>query len=135
MFDPTPYLKGCYLPNGRRWPEIDCWGLVCAVFAGERGIVLDPYDTTSCGDAPGFAAAVAAESRVWTEVPLDQLRTLDVLLFRNLGRPTHVGVIIEPPRFLHAREGAGICVVSLLDRKQPWRTKRVFAAFRHPLLA
>ena len=134
MFDPSPYLKATYVPGGRRWPLIDCWGLVCAVFQREANIELDPWDTTPCGDVAAFAAAAVSESKAWEEVPLAELRSFDVLLF-SLGRPAHCGVIIQAQTFLHAREGAGICVAALTDQRQPWRASRLFAAYRHPKLA
>ena len=35
------YLRNIHTPNGRIYPHLDCWGLVCYVYKNELNIELD----------------------------------------------------------------------------------------------
>lgn len=135
-FDPTPYQTDRYQANGREWLAWDCWGVCRAVYLAEAGIVLDSWDTNDSRDPARTAAAVAKEAArgIWLEVDRAALRPLDMLLFLESGRPTHCGVVIQAPDFLHAREGSGVHVASLAARSQFW-ARRLVAAYRHRDLA
>ena len=94
--------------NGASGPEsFDCYGLVRAVYAAERGIDLPVI----CVDAHAPMAvrhAMASQSEYshWIEIdgaPQD----FDVVLMSAARHPHHVGVWVAGG-MLHAVEGAGV---------------------------
>ena len=44
------YLLIRHTPNGRKFPFLDCWGLVIEFYRRELGIELDDYTDFSIGD-------------------------------------------------------------------------------------
>ncbi len=92
----TPYRNGGAAP-----PGFDCSGLVQYVFA-EHGIRLprssrDQFDRT-------------------TAVPRDSLSPGDLVFFQTAGHgPSHVGIVIDADRFVHAPSGNGVVRVEHLS--------------------
>jgi hypothetical protein len=119
--DPAPYIGLPYRRGGRERPAVDCWGLVRLVYAEQLGIELDPH-----GDTVGVLGQIAAEARAWIPVPASELRTADVLLLRRIGRPFHVGVVIDPGLLLHTDEGHDAVLQPLA------RIADRFQGYRHP---
>jgi hypothetical protein len=66
----------------------------------------------------------------WRQV--DDPRPGDGVLLRVMGQPVHVGVIVDPPTFLHIARGINAC----LDRlDSPRWNRRVLGIYRHEELA
>jgi len=97
--------------RGRGPRAFDCWGLVRAVLEEQRGVELprwDDYETTS--DQARLAAVVVKARPRFVRVELPEV--CDLVLFRMLGSPSHVGVCVGGTWFLHVMEG----VNSALER-------------------
>ncbi|MBK4737364.1 C40 family peptidase [Noviherbaspirillum sp. DKR-6] len=72
----------------------DCSGLVAYVYREAAGLALR-----------GNAASLARDGR---EVPVDQMRTGDLVFFNTLGRPfSHVGIYLGRGEFVHAPNSRG----------------------------
>lgn len=72
----------------------DCSGLVSYVYREGAGLPLR-----------GNAAALARDGR---EVPVDQMRSGDLVFFNTLGRPfSHVGIYLGRGEFIHAPNSRG----------------------------
>ena len=71
-----------------------------------------------------------AGQRHFANVPLDQIRTGDLLLFR--WKPhlpaKHAGIATSATTMIHAQDGARVCEITLT----PWWRSRLAYAFRFP---
>src|SRR5262245_10616662 len=88
--------------------EFTCWTLLREVYRAEFGIDVPSYAGryTSTRDAEGIAPLVGEEASAhWREVPVGAVLAPDALVFRFMGQPMHVGVVIAPGWFLHVMEG------------------------------
>lgn len=118
--------------HGRDRTGLDCWGLVCLVYREVWGVELPSF-----GDRYGreltleerahIAAIVRGESVDWTRVPPGEERCGDVVLFRMAGAESHLGIVVNGGRFLHARKGTDSCVESY---RSPLWVKRVAGFWR-----
>lgn len=82
----------------------DCSGLVGYVFREAAGITLR-----------GNAAAMARDGR---EVPVDRMRSGDLVFFNTLGRPfSHVGIYLGNGEFVHAPNSRGRVRVEKLTNR------------------
>lgn len=82
----------------------DCSGLVAYVYREAAGIPLQ-----------GSAAALARDGR---EVPVDQMRSGDLVFFNTLGRPfSHVGIYLGNGEFIHAPNSRGKVRVEKLSNR------------------
>ena len=90
-----------------------CWDLCRLVLKREFGVDLPAYDEeyATSQDKAEIARLLRRETALrGTEVPLAQARAGDVIVLRIEGQPWHVGVVMEPPRFLHIEKGLNACV-------------------------
>lgn len=81
---------------GGKRPEagFDCSGLITYVYGEAAGIALN-----------GNAASLARDGR---EVPVDQMRSGDLVFFNTLGhRFSHVGIYLGNGEFIHAPNSRG----------------------------
>jgi cell wall-associated NlpC family hydrolase len=117
----APYIGFPWVEYGRGPDAFDCWGLMRLVYACELGIDV-PCLAGAYAD-PAERAEVDRLRRedprlsVWRDVPADELRPFDVLLFG--GATLHVGVAIDRSRMLHIDRGR-TSEVARLDRMR-WR--------------
>ena len=82
---------------------VDCWGLCRKVLAEVRGIVLPSYHerygaSNRHKEVEAAIRAGLAESWVRTDDP----KPFDLVIFNLGGKPAHVGLVFEAPKFLHA---------------------------------
>lgn len=114
--------------RGRDALGLDCWGLVRLVYDEQLGIDLpslnDGYESTE--DAAAIAGIYEVERSEWIERPGPAPG--DVVMFRLLAIPLHVGVVVDARTFLHTMERRGTCVERLTG---PAWSARVLAFYRH----
>lgn len=120
------------LDQGRTMDGVDCWGLPYLMFPAAAGIDLPAYDTISCFDVDGTAAAIAEGTREWLPVALGEERFLDLVVLNVDGSPTHVGVVVGPGEFLHVQAHHRSRVERLDD---PRWALAVAGVYRHRELA
>ncbi len=90
------YLLIRHTPNGRKFPFLDCWGLVC-FYRRELGIVLDDYTDFSIRD--GYEKE--SEQGGFKEVPGTVAGKGDVIAFFRHGQIFHVAVYLGNGEMLH----------------------------------
>ena len=92
--------------GGRTTSGIDCYGLVCIVYAKELGQDLPGHDASpGIPDDEWFEIAQEETSRLMLEwAPVDAPEPGDVWRFRVLGRPVHVGLHVNAAHFLHSMD-------------------------------
>ena len=101
----TQYLTIPFVEKGRDRSGVDCYGLVRLIYQEQRRIALpsytEAYATTS--DAQEITRLLAGEvGNHWQEVPLSEAQLFDGLIFRIVGQPTHFGMVLDAPWFVHA---------------------------------
>ncbi len=128
MLPANDYVGIPYAPRGRTRAGLDCWGLVRLVYREQFGIDLPAGDA---GYDPANGAHVARlfdgpARDEWHEVP-DPMPG-DVVLLRVLGYPSHIGIVLDAGRMLHARERHAV-VIERLDAGA-WK-HRIVGFYRH----
>jgi cell wall-associated NlpC family hydrolase len=93
------YLLIQHTPNGRKYPRLDCWGLIVDIYREHRGIVLDDYtDLTAATMQAGFLAETAGR---FYEV--NEPQNYDIVAFFTAKRLYHVGIYLDG-KILHTSE-------------------------------
>lgn len=120
-----------FLPGGRSYDGVDCWGLACLIYEDVFDIKLPDMNGYEAGIACPRELEIFAEAeRVkWDEVPAGNEQPGDVVLLRIAGCPCHVGIITSPGLMLHCEDGVGV-VHEAYDRLR-WQ-KRVVGFYRWP---
>lgn len=96
-----------FTPSGRGPLTFDCYGLVKCVLERNGMTVPDYPSNEDAGSNAGMI--LAAMESGWREVKVPEANC--VVLFRMDRREgTHVGVMVDGERFLHALEKTGVCV-------------------------
>lgn len=129
------YVGLPYRAKGRDRDGLDCWGLVRLVMLEVFRVELHSYTAAYATPTDMIEVSAVLKGEIpesgWQPV-VDAPRAGDGVVFRLLGQPWHVGLIVEPGRFLHIEEGAG-SVVDRLD--SPRWARRIHGIFRHEALA
>lgn len=128
MIDVQAYLGLRYQRDGRERPAVDCWGLARLIYREQLGIDLDPHDTAPWGSSE-VGREILAERGAWLPVERPAIRPGDIAFIRRIGRPFHVGVVLDCRSMIHCDEGIDTCVEPIAS--QLGRVE----FFRHPALA
>lgn len=108
-FDTNKYIRIPFKEHGRGPYGADCWGLACIIFREELGIELPlmagDYDDTR---DKKISELIKAGSVAWNVVARGLEKTFDIAVFRMLGRPMHIGVVVKPGRMIHCERGSGV---------------------------
>jgi cell wall-associated NlpC family hydrolase len=89
------YLLIRHTPNGRKYPFLDCWGLVIEFYRRELGIELDDYTDFSIKD--GYEK----ERSCFYEIEPPHYEFGDVIAFFRHGLIFHVAVYLGKGEMLH----------------------------------
>lgn len=118
------------LPFGDGPGQVNCWTLVVAVYARERGIDLPRYGEISALDLIRVARAMrAGRDDGWRAVAAPD--AFDVALMRSArggAEAVHVGVMTDPHHVLHVEAASGAVRVpirhfSVAGRILGWRRR------------
>lgn len=124
------YIKIPFKDCGRDENGCDCWGLARLIYRDELGIelpTLTGYSDTH--DRRVIADLYEGEHPRWVEVPLGQEKEFDIIIFRTMGLPTHVGVAIGDGFMIHCERSIGTCISNY--RKEMLWKKRIVGVYRH----
>ena len=80
------YLRNIHTPNGRIYPYLDCWGLVCYVYQNELNIELD-----LCTDCQKDTMTVGYEKTKGSFTEVKTPRDFDVICYFKHSVLVHVG--------------------------------------------
>jgi cell wall-associated NlpC family hydrolase len=125
------YVGIPYADRGRdERTGLDCWGLLRLFYAEQFGIELpshaDRYDSSETREQT--AALVRFETeRAWH--PFVAPRYGDAVAITVLGRPFHVGIVLDGARFLHTLNPAQGAVIDSL--RSPQWARRIEGYYRH----
>lgn len=117
------YVGIPYKLHGRDTDGLDCWGLVRLIYKDQKDIDLPSLSEEyfASDDVSHNQEVIARHKEGWALV--NDYTVGDVALFRINGSESHVGVIIDQNRFIHAREGNSV-TIEKLDSVQ-WRRRLV----------
>lgn len=124
------YIKVPFKECGRDEKGCDCWGLTRLIYRDELGIDLPEligYKDTD--DRKKITDLYDAEHLRWKEIPLNEEKEFDVIIFRAMGLPTHVGVAIGGGFMVHCIRNVGTCIVNY--RKDLAWNKRIVGVYRY----
>lgn len=127
----TPYLHQASAKHA----GCDCLGLIRGVwrtFYGAEPLVLPPY-TPDWAERSGRETLLEAAQSCLLQIPIDQARPGDVLLFRmEPNSPAkHCAILSAPDRILHAYWGRAVTESFLIPY---WLRRRAYA-FSFPSLS
>ena len=117
------YITIPFVEHGRERKGCDCWGLARVIYKEQLGIdlptLLDYKDTH---DSHNIADLYENEHKEWEEIPLGQEKEFDILVFKILGLPTHIGVVINKGMMIHCEYGIGTHITEY-TREFQWRKR------------
>jgi len=109
------YIGIPYQLHGTTREGLDCWGLPCLWYREQYGVDLPTFGDRygrelGAAERAHIAGVIRGESAQWRQVRSGDEQRGDLVLFRVLTEESHIGIVIEPGRFLHARQGVDSCV-------------------------
>jgi hypothetical protein len=121
------YVGIPFVSGGREYSGCDCWGLVRLYYKNELNIDLPSLNSEYTEhDTERMEELVAQYKEGWTKLEEPELGSL--ILFKVLGRETHVGIYIGSGKFLHSLEGNASAVQSVNSKE--WQ-KRIVGYFKY----
>ena len=105
------YLMIRHTPNGRTFPFLDCWGLVCDVYREYLDIELSEYTSLN---HKTMSQGFSRERETGNFIEVSEPRNFDIIAFFVHGRLYHVGVYLDR-KILHTSEKKN-CRYEALDR-------------------
>ena len=94
------YLLIKHTPNGRKFPHLDCWGLIVDYYRENLGIELNEYTTL---DARSMSRGLMFERQAGHFREVSDPQNNDIVTFFISGRLYHVGIYING-KILHTSE-------------------------------
>lgn len=126
------YIGIPYKPHGRSRHGSDCWYFIHLVLKEQFGVTVPTYDGVSYeqeSDRERIADYMNTQRELnWRRIDPCDVKPGDVVLFRMLGVPIHVGVMCAEGLFLHCERGCNSCV----ERLQSSAWKRRIEGFYRP---
>ena len=139
------YIGIPWTDAGATYLGVNCWGLVALVYRERAGIELPLYEdwrwesdlkplsVEAQALRRSISQKITTEAEAWTAVRINERRTLDVLLIRQMGWPCHVGLFVAPNRVLHA-EAKLDTACERLDAERFVKLNRIIGCYRHARL-
>lgn len=115
------YLLNKHTPNGRKYPYLDCWGLIVDVYREMLGITLNEYTDLSQQD---MSKALMYERQAGRFIEVDEARDYDVIAFFIGGRLFHVGIWLKG-KILHTSQKKN-CRYETLDYRVSLSKMRIY---------
>jgi len=134
----TKYLDIPFIKGGRDFSGLDCGGLVLLVLKEECGVAAKDFGSPyvcnwNVGKIGLNVTATCIESVIDEWIIVEKPKEFDLVRFK-IGRiPSHVGVMVKYPYFLHVTEDLGYTKISDVRNNADWG-KRFFEYRRHKAL-
>lgn len=98
-----------YAELGRSRAGVDCWGLVRLAFSELADIDLPSYadgylSTDDRSEISGLICGAKSDG-AWAPVALDDVKAMDVVVFRRGQFDSHIGLVVDPTRKLMVHAG------------------------------
>lgn len=117
------YISVPFEEHGRSARGCDCWGLARLIYKEELNIDLpELLDYKNTKDGKSIAELYEVEHQEWEEISVGQEKPFDVLVFRMMGLPTHIAVVVDKGLMIHCEKGCGTHI-SEYNREAQWKTR------------
>lgn len=117
------YISVPFEEHGRTKNGCDCWGLARLIYEKELGINLPALlDYKNTKDGKSISELYEIEHQEWEEIPVGQEKPFDMLVFRMLGLPTHIAVVVDKGLMIHCEKGCGTHI-SEYNKEVQWKTR------------
>ena len=127
--DVTDLIGKPFAYGGRGPDAYDCYGLVMEVMR-RYGVELPDYGLPGPEHTPAAIDAAATTARPdWVEIPSPIPGCLVAIAYPYPGLISHVGVVIDADRFIHARAATGGVTIDRLS-SPAWR-KRIRGYYKY----
>lgn len=124
------YIKIPFKECGRDENGCDCWGLARLIYRDKLGVDLpELLGYADTNERKTITDLYEKEHVRWKEIPLGEEKEFDIIIFRTLGLPTHVGVAIGGGFMIHCERSIGT-VISNYKREMLWK-KRIVGVYRY----
>lgn len=121
--DIMKYIKIPFKDRGRDENGVDCFGLVQMIYQDEFKIKLPSYIEMYANekDKKAICHAINSEKKLsgWLETTTPKFGNLIIL--NLLGRPLHLGVMLDENTFIHCMKGKGTIIENTTDIS--WRNR------------
>ena len=106
-----PYIGIPYAPLGRD-PAVglDCWGFAHHVLRNAFNLYVPSYDEESSSTDIRFAIYEVLKDGDWELIGRGMEREGDLIGFRTVREPWHIGVVVGNNNMLHMIAGANSCL-------------------------
>jgi len=121
------YIGIPYVDFGRDANGFDCWGLVMQIYK-DKGITLKDYAYESPEDVKNNESIYKDQYLIGDWRKESEPSEGDIIVFNIAGYPSHVGVIIDKYRFIHAHKSCGVAIEKINSVR--WRN-RVHGFYSH----
>lgn len=119
------YINIPFKEHGRDRSGCDCWGLARIIYKEQLGLDLPTlinYENTK--DSHAIAELYENEHLKWQEIPVGEEKEFDILVFKILGLPTHIGIVINKGIMIHCEYKIGTHITEY-TREIQWRNRLV----------
>jgi probable lipoprotein NlpC len=125
-----PYIGIPYVKGGRelqRDSGLDCWGLVVAIAKDLRSIDLPKYDTINTHLNINQASSLLVNTDLYKDCDVvDSVLEGDLLLFKVIGNPLHIGYAVSQSEMIHADPSTGTVIENFRSKKWQSRLYRIY---------
>lgn len=124
------YIRIPFQEHGRTRDGADCWGLACIIYAEKLGVTLPAltgYEDTK--DKDSISEIIKSEANYWDFIKVGEEKPYDIAVFKMLGEPMHVAIVVEPGLMIHCERGSGVYLTHYYQSRQ-W-DKRLEGFFRY----
>lgn len=117
------YISVPFADHGRTAQGCDCWGLARLIYKEQLSIDLpELLDYKNTKDSRNIAELYEIEHQEWQEIPLGQEKSFDILVFKIMGLPTHIAVVVDKGLMIHCEKGCGTHI-SEYNKEVQWKTR------------
>lgn len=114
------YISIPFAERGRSREGCDCWGLARVIYKEQFDINLPLLlDYKNTKDSHNIADLYEEEHLRWVEISKGQEQPFDILVFKIMGLPTHIAVVVQKGLMIHCEKGCGTHI-SDYNREKQW---------------
>lgn len=113
--------------KGRTEEGLDCWGLARLIYKNEYNITLPSFsDEYTDSDTTRIEELIAQYKEGWESTDSPSEGT--AVLFKIMGRESHIGIAVSATHFIHAREGYDSAIEAF---ESPYWKRRIVGHFKY----
>lgn len=119
------YIGIPYEHHGRSGDGMDCYGITRFIYRNELNVELPDFEYVSMVKNEEFDII---HNDQWVKVPLEDLKTFDLMVFKNISHVGQVAIYIGHDRAIFTGKKAGSCIMHLSKE----RMRRLLGVYRWP---